>query len=64
MNFMLVFINMKSIKILNVNEKSFDIHRITFNNRCCPMKDYTDLLRDKISNGAIYPMYKGRYKSK
>lgn len=55
---------MKSIKIFNTDKKSFDIHRITFNNRCCPMKDYTDLLRDKVSNGAIYPMYKGRYKSK
>lgn len=64
MNFMIVFINMKSIKILNVNEKSFDTHRITFNNRCCPMKDYTDLFRNKVIAGAIYPMYKGCYKLK
>lgn len=55
---------MKSIKILNIDKKSFDIHRITFNNRCCPMKDYTDLLRDKVIAGAIYLMYKGGYKSK
>lgn len=55
---------MKSIKIFNTDKKSFDTHRITFNNRCCPMKDYTDLFRNKIIAGAIYPMYKGCYKLK
>ena len=55
---------MKSIKILNIDKKNFDIHRIIFNNRCCPIKDYTDLFRNKVIAGAIYPMYKGGYKLK